>query len=72
MVPAHAAELAKIEGWEVEAGGHDSGARLSVTSKDPQQEARIRGLGFFGLMATGAHHGAHHWAIPTGQPVHER
>jgi hypothetical protein len=72
MVPAHAAELAKTEGWQVEATGRDSDARLSVTSADPQQEARIRGLGFFGLMATGAHHQAHHWAIATGQPVHEQ
>jgi hypothetical protein len=70
MVPAHAVELAKIEGWQVEAAARDSGARLSVTSAGPQQEARIRGLGFFGLMATGAHHQAHHWAIATGQPVH--
>jgi hypothetical protein len=71
MVPAHAAELAKIEGWKVEAAAQQEGARLRVTSTDPQQQERIRGLGFFGLMATGAHHQAHHWAIATGQPVHE-
>ena len=71
MVPAHAAELAKIDGWQVEAAAQDEGARLTVTSTDPRQQARIRGLGFFGLMATGAHHQAHHWAIATGQPVHE-
>ena len=71
MVPAHAAELAKIEGWQVDAA-QDEGASLTVTSTDPRQQARIRGLGFFGLMATGAHHQAHHWAIATGQPVHER
>jgi hypothetical protein len=71
MVPAHAVELAKIDGWQVETAARDSGAMLSVTSADPQQEARIRGLGFFGLMATGAHHQAHHWAIATGQPMHE-
>lgn len=71
MVPAHAAELAKLEGWQVEAAAHDGGAMLSVTSAAPEQEARIRGLGFFGLMATGAHHQAHHWAIATGQPVHQ-
>jgi hypothetical protein len=71
MVPAHAAELAKIEGWQVEAAAQDEGARLTVTSTDPPEEARIRGLGFFGLMATGAHHQAHHWAIATGQPVHQ-
>lgn len=70
MVPAHAVELAKIEDWQVEAAAHDGGAMLSVTSADPEQEARIRGLGFFGLLATGAHHQAHHWAIATGQPMH--
>lgn len=70
MVPAHAAELAKIEGWQAEAATRDDGATLTVTSADPRQEARIRGLGFFGLMATGAHHQAHHWAMATGQPVH--
>jgi hypothetical protein len=71
MVPAHAAELAKLEGWQVEAGVQDEGATLTVTSADPQQEMRIRGLGFFGLMATGAHHQTHHWAIAIGRPVHE-
>lgn len=71
MVPAHAAELAKIEGWQVEAAAQDEGATLRVTSRAPLQEARIRGLGFFGLMTTGAHHQAHHWAIAKGQPVHQ-
>jgi hypothetical protein len=70
MVPAHAVELAKIEGWQVEAAARDSDAMLNVTAADPRQEARIRGLGFFGLLATGAHHQAHHWAIATGQPMH--
>jgi hypothetical protein len=70
MVPAHAAELAKIEGWQVEAATRDDGARLTVTSTDPPQEAQIRGLGFFGLMAAGAHHQTHHWAMATGQPIH--
>ena len=70
MVPAHAAELAKVDGWQVEAATRDGGARLIVTSTDRRQEAQIRGLGFFGLMATGAHHQTHHWAIATGRPMH--
>jgi hypothetical protein len=70
MVPAHAAELAKLEGWQAEAATRDDGARLTVTSTDPRQQAQIRGLGFFGLMATGAHHQTHHWAMATGQPMH--
>jgi hypothetical protein len=60
MVPAHAVELAKTEDWQVEAAARDSGARLSMTSADPQQEARIRGLGFFGLSA------------PSGTPLGDR
>jgi hypothetical protein len=70
MVPAHAAELAKVEGWQVDAAARDGGARLTVTSADPRQEAQIRGLGFFGLMATGGHHQMHHWAMATGRPMH--
>jgi hypothetical protein len=70
MVPAHAAELAKVDSWQVEAATRGNGARLIVTSTDARQEAQIRGLGFFGLMATGAHHQTHHWAIATGQPMH--
>jgi hypothetical protein len=70
MVPAHAVELAKVQGWQVEAALRNDGAQLTVTSTDPRQEAQIRGLGFFGLMATGAHHQPHHWAIATGQPIH--
>jgi hypothetical protein len=70
MVPAHAAELAKVKGWQAEATKRDDGARLIVTSTDPRQEAQIRSLGFFGLMATGAHHQTHHWAVATGQPMH--
>ena len=57
MVPAHAVELAKIEGWQAAGrGGASTGAVLTATSADPRQELRIRALGFFGLMATGAHH----------------
>lgn len=67
MVPAHAGELARIEGWaasaEALAGGN---VVLQVTSADPRAEAHIRGLGFFGLMASGAHHQPHHLAIARG------
>jgi hypothetical protein len=71
MVTAHAVELAKIEGWQAKATVGAEGAVFTVTSADPRQEVRIRALGFFGLMATGAHHQMHHWAIATGQPVHQ-
>jgi len=68
MVPAHVPVLAGETGWtsEVEDNGNDLVWR--VTSQ--ADETRIRALGFFGLMATGDHHRAHHLAIATGMPMH--
>ena len=47
-----------------------TGVLLTVTSTDPHQAARIRGLGFTGIMAEGSHHQAHHLAMARGEPVH--
>ncbi len=69
MVPAHAAELDKLSTWSASADVNDSGATLVVTSSDLIEQAKIRGLGFFGLMATGSHHQAHHLAMAKGQPM---
>jgi hypothetical protein len=71
MVPAHAAELDAIKGWSASAETTADGARLTVTSSDPAMQARIRGPGFFGLLATGSHHQAHHLAIVRGDAVHQ-
>ncbi|MEZ5667898.1 MAG: hypothetical protein R3F55_10790 [Alphaproteobacteria bacterium] len=70
MVPAHAAELDAVAGWTATAEATDDGAVLRVTADTDQGAQQIRALGFFGLMATGAHHRAHHWAIATGQSPH--
>ncbi len=68
MVPAHAVELAKIEDWIVTATAPAGGnIVLRVTSFDPRLQPRIRGLGFFGMMVTGAHHQPHHLAIARGE-----
>ena len=70
MVPAHAQVLNTMDRWSAHAEKTASGAVLMVTSDDPAVVARIRALGFFGLMATGAHHQAHHLAIARGEPMH--
>lgn len=70
MAPAHAAELDAMEDWSASAETTAEGARLVVTSTEPVIQAKIRGLGFFGLMATGAHHQPHHLAIARGEPMH--
>ena len=70
MVPAHAAELDVMDDWSASAETTAEGARLVVTSSDPAMQVKIRRLGFFGLMATGAHHQPHHLAIARGEPMH--
>ncbi len=70
MVPAHAAELAKDARWIIAADVAADRAVLTATSGDPATEAKIRALGFYGLMASQDHHRAHHWGIATGQGIH--
>jgi hypothetical protein len=70
MVPAHAAELARDARWTAASEEEGEAVVLQVTSDDPATGARIRALGFFGLMASQDHHRAHHWQIATGQDVH--
>ena len=70
MVPAHTAELNKLNGWRATAEKLPHGVRLTVTAGDPAQIMRIRGLGFIGLMVSGAHHQPHHLAMAKGEFVH--
>jgi len=48
------------------------GLRLTVVAKDPADPktvARIRGLGFIGLLVQGAHHQPHHLSMARGERV---
>jgi hypothetical protein len=70
MVPAHATELNRLPRWNAETEALENGVRLTVTSPDPAEVAKIRGLGFIGLMASGAHHQVHHLAMAKGERIH--
>ncbi len=65
MAPAHARELVKT-GWSATTEDLPNGVKLIVTSTDPQQAVRIRGLGFMGIMVQGGHHQLHHLAMAKG------
>jgi hypothetical protein len=67
MVPAHAPFLAAETGWEVSTEEFDDRVILIVDG----DAAQIQGLGFFGMMAIGAHHQEHHELIARGHPAHE-
>jgi hypothetical protein len=70
MVPAHAAQLAQDNHWSVTATEMENGVELRVTSDDPTVVARIKGLGFFGLMASQDHHREHHLMMARGEDAH--
>ncbi len=67
---AHAPMLEKETGWSVEVRSRGDRTTLVVTDPSGSEARKIRGLGYIGLMATGAHHQRHHWMIATGRSPH--
>ncbi len=72
MVLAHAPMIDGLNGWIAKAEKTTNGANLRVTAADPAEIARIRGLGFFGLMVSGSHHQPHHLGLARGENVHAK
>ena len=70
MIVPHASELDQMPWWSAKAEPISDGVRLTVVSRDPSDAkaiARIRGLGFAGLLVQGGHHGPHHLAMAKGE-----
>ena len=75
MTINHSSMLDQGEEYHASAKEIPGGARLTVTAKnlgDGKVIARIRGLGFAGIMTEGSHHASHHIALARGEPVHGR
>lgn len=69
MVVPHAVELDRMPDWSARTETIPGGVRLTVVARTPEAAAvvaRIRGLGFAGLITEGAHHQAHHLAMARG------
>ena len=72
MVVPHAAELDRMPSLVAKTEPISGGVRLTVVARnadDPKAVARIRGLGFAGVMTEGAHHQAHHLAMAKGEAI---
>lgn len=48
----------------------DGTYRLRTTDPDGEDAAKIRALGYIGLLAKGQHHQRHHWMVIRGQSPH--
>jgi hypothetical protein len=70
MVPAHAREINGKSGWIAKTTELPNGELLTVTASEPKEVQHIRGLGFIGILVSGAHHQAHHLAIAKGEMGH--
>ena len=46
------------------------GVAMTVVGKSSEDGAKIRGLGFFGLLTEGVHHQTHHLMLARGEPMH--
>ena len=71
MVPAWAGTMNGHQGWSTKVSKLPNGELLTVTSTDPKEVQHIRGLGFIGLLASGAHHRMHHLAMAKGEFDHQ-
>lgn len=70
MVGPHSTELNQMPEWSAKAETIPGGVHLTVIAKDPADAktvARIRGLGFIGLLVQGGHHQPHHLAMARGE-----
>jgi hypothetical protein len=71
MIPAWAGTMNGYKAWATKAAALPDGMLLTVTAVDPKEVPHIRGLGFIGLLASGAHHQPHHLAIAKGEFGHQ-
>ncbi len=74
MLDAHTQVLDALAEWDATAKQIPNGIRWTILSSEPgdlPQVTRIRGLGFAGLLATGAHHTSHHLALARGMTPDE-
>jgi hypothetical protein len=71
MVPAHAGVLSSLNMFKIDAQNTATGAQMRVAFTNETEKQKLLALGFFGIMATGAHHQEHHLAMARGQNVHQ-
>ncbi len=72
LFSTHPAILKQESGWDMATKKNADGSTTArVTSNKPEDAAKIRGLGYIGLVAFGKHHPAHHWQMATGRDPHQ-
>lgn len=69
MIPAHAKMMHGYRDWKSSSETTKDGVVWILSTSSAEERTRIRGLGAFGLLTLGFHHGPHHLAMARGVPV---
>ncbi len=67
---AHPAMLKSETGWTMTVTAKDDKYTLNISTEKPDEVARLRALGYIGVMALGNHHQIHHWMMASGNNPH--
>ena len=70
VLSGHPAQMKAETGWDMQVSNDDDIFTLTVVSKKAHEVAKIRGLGYIGVMSYGNHHQPHHWAMASGENPH--
>ena len=60
---AHPKQLKKETGWDMKVEEKDKNFTMRILTSKKNEIDKIRGLGYIGIMAYGAHHQPHHWMM---------
>ncbi len=65
MALGHAGVMDGVDGWKYSAEALENGATLTVLVPEADL-AKLKGIGFYGMLASGMHHQPHHWMMANG------
>jgi hypothetical protein len=67
---AHPSMLKAETGWDMSVKAEGNQYKLKINTNKPAEVARLRALGYIGIMALGNHHQIHHWMMASGAKPH--
>ena len=71
VLDAHPHMLKQEAGWSMTVEEQGDTYVLRTTTDDPSETAKVRALGYMGLLAYGQHHQRHHWHLVRGNHPHK-
>lgn len=68
---AHPSMMESETGWTMGVKQNKERFTLTIETQKPEEVARLRALGYIGVMALGDHHQIHHWMMASGSNPHD-